>query len=142
MADNPDRKLTFNLVPASSVADPQVLDDLIRLVRQGLALPVTGTPAVATDTPFRSPDQSEARSLSEVEARVKHRIEQASRDSQADVDQRAELAKQPDASDKLAEESRRAAELVVSAVQRLMLHGIRPAVPGEPESAPSLQDPA
>ena len=137
MADDPDRRLDYRLVPADGPADSQVLDDLIRLVRQGIATAPKDAPKVGDGAGFRPPEADERRDLGGVEAKIKHRIEQANWDSQTAVEQRAELVAQPDADEKLASEARRAAELVVAAVQRALLRGVRVEVPGEPPAGPT-----
>lgn len=133
MADDPDRKLELRLVPADGVpADPQVLDDLIRLVRQGIATASKEYPQVSADTKFREPTEEERRDLSAVEGQIKHRIAQEQGRHEAAVVERAKIAAQPDAEQKLAAEARKAAELVVAAVQRALIQRVRVQVPDDP----------
>jgi hypothetical protein len=132
VAGDPDRKLEYRVVPADAPPDHQVLDDLIRLVRQGIATASDKYPQVSDGSGFRTPDPGDQRDLGSVEAKVKHRIEQASQESQAAVAERAKLAARPDSDQKLADEARKAAELVVSAVQRALLRGVRVQVPPDP----------
>ena len=132
MADDPDRMLEYRVVPADAPPDHQVIDDLIRLVRQGITTASDQYPQVPDGSGLRKPCPDEQRDLTPVEAKIKHRIEQASQDSQAAVAERVKLAAQPDADQKLADEARKAAELVVSAVQRALLRGVRVQVPADP----------
>ena len=129
MANEPEIELRLRLVPAEGPADPQVIDDLIRLIRQGVATAPKQFPQISTDAELRDPTDDEKRDLSNVAAQVKHRIEQASEGSQEAVAKRNELAKQPDGEAKLREEALAAAEQVVAAVQRAILQGVLPRVP-------------
>ena len=129
MANEPEIELRLRLVPAEGPADPQVIDDLIRLIQQGVATAPKQAPLIATDTELHEPTEDQKRDLSNVVVQVKHRIEQASNDSQEAVAKRNELAKQPDGEAKLREEALAAAEQVVAAVQRAILQGVLPRVP-------------
>lgn len=126
---DPRVKLDLRLSPADGEPDPAVLDDLVRLIRQGLATVPTAAPRVADAPGWRAPDPAEAAGVRGLETRAKHRIEQASAASQADADRRAALAAQPDSTPQLADEARAAAEQVVAAVQRAVLGGLAVRVP-------------
>lgn len=89
----------------------------------------TAAPRVADAAGWRAPDPAEAADVRGLETRVKHRIEQASAASQADADQRAAVAAQPESAAKLADDARAAAEQVVAAVQRAALRGLAVRVP-------------
>jgi hypothetical protein len=128
MTHDPDRRLELRLVSAERPADPQVLDDLIRLIRQGLATAPRQVPQVSDGTWFRRPTEEERKDLVEHESRIKHRIEQEP-DSHDTLAKRSELTAQPDHEQKLAEETRRAAEYVVAAVQRALNRGVAVRIP-------------
>lgn len=132
MSDAAERELGLRLVPADAPPDPQVLDDLIRLIKQGNVTAPKDVSRVVVETELRPPTTEEQSEVNAVEAKVKHYIEQASRDSQAAVDKRAETAALPDGEQKLAEESLAAAQAVVAAVQRAMIRGIAVRVPDAP----------
>src|SRR5262249_43264968 len=121
MANEPEIELRLRLIPAEGPADPQVIDDLIRLIQQGVVTAPTQAPQITGDANLREPTDDEKRDLSNIVVQVKHRIEQASKDSQEAVAKRNELAKQPDGEAKLREEALLAAEQVVAAVQRAIL---------------------
>ena len=125
MADDARLKLDLRLSPAGE-PDPAVLDDLIRLIRQGVATVPPSAPKVADPGECRPPDPGE---LGGLEQAVRSRIEQASAANQADVARRADLAAKPDAAPQLADEARAAAEQVVAAVQRAVLRGVAVRVP-------------
>jgi hypothetical protein len=128
MTHDPDRKLELRLVAVDSPADPQVLDDLIRLVRQGLATTSKDMPRVGDGPGFRPPTADERNTAADLEAKIKHRIEQ-NPDSHGSLARRAELTSQPDHEQKLADEVRKAAEYVAAAVQRALLRGVAVRVP-------------
>lgn len=106
--------------------DAALFDDLVRLIKQGVATVSPQAPPVSAAGEFVEPQD---KSQNELEAKVHSRIEQASAASQADVAKRAEVARQPDGEAKLAEEAIEAAAGVVAAVQRLMHHGVAVRVP-------------
>lgn len=133
MPEEAKLKLDVRLVPAEGEPDPILLDDLVRLIKQGIITAPTQAPQVSTSGEFHVPPGNSQNAL---ETRIKHRIAQASVESQAAVAKRAETAKQPDGEQKLAEESLAAAENVVAAVQRAMIRGIAVHIPN-PESAPA-----
>ncbi|HET6573980.1 MAG TPA: hypothetical protein VFG68_10290 [Fimbriiglobus sp.] len=128
MTHDPDRKLELRLVPADSPADPLVLDDLIRLIRQGLATASKEMPRVGDGPGFRPPTADERNTTADLEAKIKHRIEQDP-DSHGSIAKRAELTSQPDHEQKLADEMRVAAEYVAAAVQSALLRGAEVRVP-------------
>lgn len=134
MPDDASLKLDLRLVPADDrPADPAVLDDIVRLIRQAVATTPRDAPAVGEPVGgFREPTAEETRNLRGLESKIKHRVEQASRESQAAAEKRAETAAQPDAGQKLAEESLRAAERLVAAVRRAILRGVAVRVPDDP----------
>src|SRR5207248_2375582 len=76
MTNDTDRKLELRLVPAESPANPQMLDDLIRLVRQGLATAPKDVPQVGDGPGFRPPTEEERKATADLGGRIKHRIEQ------------------------------------------------------------------
>lgn len=136
MADDPARKLELRLVPADGAPpDAQVFDDLVRLIRQGIATAPKQYPQISNGSGFRPPTDEEKRDLSAVEAQIKHRIDDASKASEADVAKRAETAKLPDADQRLADEALAAAQLVVAAVQRALIQGVKVTAP-DPDSPP------
>ena len=129
MTPDPARELALTLVTADGPADPQVLDDIIRLIRQGLATATTPpVPAVGPTRPA-GPDEADVR---EAESQIKHRIAQDGTASELLVQRRATVAAQPDAAEKLAEEARLAADAVLSAVKAALMHGIRVERPADP----------
>lgn len=140
MADEPRLKLELRVGPADSPPDVAVLDDLVRLIRQGVTTAPKAAPQVADGPGFRQPTPDEQRDLRDLTSKVEHRIEQASAASVAAVARRAEVAAQPDGAAKLADESLKAAERVVSAVGRAVLRGVAvrvaDATPGPPAGAP------
>ncbi|MCE9567597.1 MAG: hypothetical protein K8U57_36820 [Planctomycetes bacterium] len=131
MTEDAKLKLNLRLVPADGTpADPTLLDDLIRLIRQGV---VTSPPAVTqanTGGQFRKPPVDD-NSQNDLEAKVRHDIEQASEASQVAVQKRAETAKQPDGEAKLAAEALEAAREVVAAVQRAIIRGVTVSMPDD-----------
>ena len=132
MSQEADRKLFLQLVAAELPPDSVVLDDLIRLIRQALITAPVNSPQLAVPLSFRKPDLDEKREHASLEATIKHRIEQASEHSRPMVEARAQLASQPDSADKLAEQSRKAAERVIAAVQRAILRGVKVTIPDDP----------
>ena len=130
MADEAELKLRFRLVPADDQpADPVVLDDIVRLIRQAVATAPNDVPHVSEPANgFRPPDvhHPTARGL---EAKIKHRIEQASAASQADVEKRDQIAAEPDGAQRLAEQSLATAQKVVAAVQAAFIQRVAVRVP-------------
>ncbi len=137
MTHEPERRLDLRLVPADAPADSQVLDDIIRLIQQGIVTAPASAPQISVGSEFRQPTPDEQNLVSEVVAPIKHRIEQASQDSQAAVEKRAALAATPGSEQQLADEARRAAEYVVAAVQRAILRGVKVQVPTPPSAGSS-----
>jgi hypothetical protein len=129
MAEDAKLKLDVRLVPAEGKPDAALLDDLVRLIRQSVvtAPPQAEQPSTAGN--FTAPPDNSQNAL---ETKIKHRIAQASAESQAAVAKRAETAKQPDGEAKLAAEALEAAQQVVSAVQRAIIRGVAIRVP-EPD---------
>jgi hypothetical protein len=129
--DDAKLRLDLRLVPADDrPADPVVLDDIVRLIRQAVVTAPEEAPKVTEPAEgFRQPSADENRDLRSLESRIKNRIEQASAESQAVIEKRAETAKQPDGEPRLKDEALRAAEQVVSAVQRAILRGVAVRVP-------------
>jgi hypothetical protein len=126
MTEDAKLKLDVKLVPAEGEPDPALFDDLVRLIKQGIATAPKDVPQVITAGEFHTPPDNSQNAL---ETKIKHRIEQASKTSEADVTKRAETAKQPDGEQKLAEESLAAAQNVVAAVQRALIRGIAIRIP-------------
>ena len=126
MPEDATRKLDIRLVPAEGEPDAALLDDLIRLIKEGVVTAPKQAPQVSTAGEFVVPPDNSQNAL---ETRIKHRIEQASNASEADVAKRAETAKQPDGDAKLAEEALAAALNVVAAVQRAVIRGVAVRVP-------------
>jgi hypothetical protein len=121
-------KLSLRLAPADDrPADPVVIDDIIRLIKQAVATVPKDSPAVTAPADGFHPPTGEE--LRELDTKTQHRIEQASAASRAAVEQRAETAAQPDGDQKLAAEALAAAERVVSAVQRAVLRNVAVRVP-------------
>ena len=138
MADQAELRLSLRLVPVNGFPNAVVFDDIVRLIRQGVATAPSEARRVEGGA-FRTPVESEHREqgLHNLESQVKHRIEQASANSESAVEQRKQLAQQPDGQQKLAEQSLLAAEQLVAAVQRAMLRGIAVRVPDdEPKTQP------
>lgn len=121
MAEEAKQKLDLRLVPAEGESDAALLDDLVRLIKQGSATAPKQAPQVGTAGEFAAPPDNSQNAL---ETRIKHRVEQASNASEADVAKRAEVAQRPDGEQKIAEEALAAAQNVVAAVQRAVLRGI------------------
>ncbi len=126
MSEDATRKLDIRLVPAEGEPDAALLDDLVRLIKQGIVTAPKQAPQVITTGEFTAPADNSQNAL---ETKIKHRIEQASVASEADVAKRAEMAKQPDGEAKLAEEALAAAQGVVAAVQRAIIRGVAVRVP-------------
>lgn len=126
MPEDAKQKLDIRLVPAEGAPDAALLDDLVRLIKQGVLTAPKQAPQVSTAGEFTAPPDNSQNAL---ETKIKYRIEQASAASMADVAKRAETAKQPDGETKLAEEALTAAQGVVAAVQRAILRGITVRVP-------------
>src|SRR5436305_1318722 len=59
MADDPRLKLDLRLGPADGPPDPALLDDLIRLIKQGVASAPKGAPGIADAAGYRKPDEDE-----------------------------------------------------------------------------------
>jgi hypothetical protein len=128
MPEDAKQKLDIRLVPAEGEPDAALLDDLVRLIKQGVVTAPKDVPQVSTAGKFVAPADKSQIAL---ETRIKHRIEQASQTSEADVKKRAEIAAQPDGEQKLAEQSLAAAQNVVAAVQRAIIRGVALHVPEE-----------
>ncbi|MDY3561505.1 hypothetical protein R5W23_002783 [Gemmata sp. JC673] len=126
MTEDAKQKFELRLVPAEGAPDPVVFDDLVKLIRQGIATAPKQAPQISTSSEFDLPPDN---SQNPLETQVRHRIEQASNASVADVAKRAEIAKQPDGEAQLADEALAAAQEVVAAVQRMLLRGIAVQVP-------------
>ncbi|AWM42011.1 hypothetical protein GobsT_68470 [Gemmata obscuriglobus] len=126
MAEDAKQKFELRLVPAEGRPDPVVFDDLVKLIRQGIATAPKQAPQISTAGEFSAPSDGSQNAL---ETQVRHRIEQVSNLSVADVAKRAEIAKQPDGEVQLADEALAAAQEVVAAVQRMLLRGIAVQVP-------------
>lgn len=126
MPEDAKLKLDIRLIPAEGTPDAVLLDDLVRLIKQGVVTAPKQAPQISTAGEFVVPADNSQNAL---ETRIKHRIEQASNASEADVAKRAEVAQQPDGEQKLAEEALAAAQDVVTAVQRAVLRGIAVKVP-------------
>lgn len=132
MPEVAELQLDLRLVPADAPPNPQVLDDIVRLIQQAIATLPKDAPQLVVERPLDSPAAAERTETNAAEAKIKHRIEQASRESQALVEKRAETAALPDGEQKLAEESLKAAQNVVSAIQRAILRGVAVSVPEPP----------
>ena len=128
MPEDAKQRLDIRLVPAEGEPDAALLDDLVRLIKQGVLTAPKQAPQVSTAGEFTAPPGNSQNAL---ETKIKHRIEQTSNASEAEVAKRAETAKLPDGEAKLAEESLAAAQGVVAAVQRAILRGITVRVPGD-----------
>jgi hypothetical protein len=136
MADEAKLKLGMRLSPANGVPDPVILDDIIRLVRQGILTAPKQAPQIADPLEFRPPDEGEEE-VRALESRIRSRIQKASVESQAAVEKRTALAATPGSEQQLADEARRAAEYVVAAVQGAILRGVKVQVPTAPGAGPS-----
>jgi hypothetical protein len=121
MAEDARLKLELRLVPAEGEPNAALFDDLIRLIKQGIITAPKGVTQVNSSGEFHTPTNN---SMNDLEAKIKHRIEQASADSRSIVEKRAELVAQPDGEAKLAAESLEAAQGVISAVQRAIIRGV------------------
>ena len=126
MPEDAKQRLDIRLVPAEGEPDAALLDDLVRLIKQGVLTAPKQAPQVSTAGAFTAPPDNSQNAL---EAKVKNRIAQASAASMADVAKRAETANLPDGEAKLAEEALTAAQGVVAAVQRAIIRGITVRVP-------------
>lgn len=143
MPDQAELQLSLRLVPADDQpADPLVLDDIIRLVRQAIATAPRETPTVhEPEGGFREPtEEQDKRALRSLHSKIENRIQEASAASQSEIAKRAEIASQPDGADKLARQSLQAAERLVPAVQRAMLRRVAVRIP-EAETQPSHKSP-
>lgn len=129
MAKPATMKLEFRLAPSSGEPNTEVLDDLVKLVRQAVATAPPDSPQLETEGEFRPPEGEAEKSLRGLESRIKHRIEQAAGASQKLMGQRETKSSQLDGVEKLATEATRAAEAVVAAVQRARLRGVIVSVP-------------
>ncbi len=126
MPEDAKLQLDVRLVPAEGEPDPALLDDLVRLIKQGIVTAPPQAPQVSTNGEFHAPPDNSQNAL---QAKVIKRIDEASKASEADVAKRAETAKQPDGEQKLADKSLAAAQNVVAAVQRAIIRGIAVRVP-------------
>ena len=132
MAELASLKLELRLVPVSGEPDAALLDDLIRLVKQANATPPV-EPTVSPPGEFHRPTDDERKTLTGLESKIKHRIEQSSAESRQQVEQRAALVQQPDGEQMAREAALLAAQQVVSAVHRAVLRGVvvnTPSTPG------------
>ncbi|MDB5311752.1 MAG: hypothetical protein JWO38_5954 [Gemmataceae bacterium] len=129
MADDPKLKLELRPGPADGPPDPAVLDDILKLVRQGVVTTSKQARQVSAGGGFHPLNDGEMRELRALTTTIEHRIEQASAASQMAVEKHAETAKQPDARQQLAAESLAGAEAVVAAVQRAILRGVAVRIP-------------
>jgi hypothetical protein len=121
MVEDAKLKLELRLIPAEGKPNPALFDDLIRLIQQGIVTAPKDVPQVNTSVEFHPPTDN---SQNDLEAKIKHRIEQASADSRAAFEKRAEIALRPDAEAKLATECLETAQQVVAAVQRAIIRGV------------------
>jgi hypothetical protein len=119
-------KLALRLAPSQGEPDHQLLDDLIRLVKQAV---VTSPKQLSAEGEFHRPNDEEKKTVLSSETKIKHNIEQASADSRPLVEQRALLTQQPDAAEKLSEESLAKSQKVISAIHTAMLRGINISIP-------------
>ena len=126
MPEDATRKLDVRLVPAEGAPDVALLDDLVRLIKQGVLTAPKQAPQVNTTGEFIVPPDN---SRSVLQNKIMAHVDQASEASKADVAKRAEVARQPDGEAKLAEEALAAAQGVVAAVQRAIIRGITVRVP-------------
>jgi len=124
MAEPATMKLEFRLAPSSGEPNSEVLDDLVKLVRQAVATAPPDSSRIEADGEFHPPEGEGERSLRGLESRIKHRIEQGAGASQKLIEQRETLTHQPDGAAILAAEATRAAEAVVAAVQRARIRGM------------------
>jgi hypothetical protein len=126
VADDAKLKLTFRLVPADDrPADPVVLDDIVRLIRQAAATAPKDVPKVTEPADgFRAPADDEGRDVRGLESRIENRVQQASAASQGLVERRALTASQLDGQQMLAEQSLEAAERVIAAVQGALFRAV------------------
>jgi len=129
MAEPATMKLEFRLAPSSGEPNSEVLDDLVKLVRQAVATAPPDSSRIEADGEFHPPEGEGERSLRGLESRIKHRIEQATGASQKLIEQRETLTHQPDGAAILAAEATRAAEAVVAAVQRARIRGMAVTTP-------------
>ena len=124
MVEPATMKLEFRLTPSAGEPNSEVLDDLVKLVRQAVATAPPDMTEIKAEGEFRPPEGEEEKSLRGLESWIKHRIEQAAGASQKLIEQRETISSQPDGMEKLAAEATRAAETVVAAVQRGRLRGV------------------
>lgn len=125
MAEPATMKLEFRLAPSSGEPNAEVLDDLVKLVRQAVATAPPDSPEIRVDAEFR-PAEGEERNL----VRIIGQIDLAAAAvSPKLIDQREATSSQPNGAEKLATEATRAAEAVVAAVQRARLRGVIVTVP-------------
>ncbi len=129
MAEPATLKLEFRLAPSSGEPNSEVLDDLVKLVRQAVATAPPDSSRIEADGEFRPAEGEEERSLRGLESRIKHRIEQGAGASQKLIEQHESLTHQPDGAATLTAEATRAAEAVVAAVQRARIRGVIVTVP-------------
>ena len=131
MADAAKLKLTFRLVPADGQpADPVVLDDIVRLIRQAAATaPKDAARVTEPADGFDEPSDNDKRALQVLQSKIETRIDQSSAASQAAVAKRVQTASQPDGHQALADEALAAAEQVVAAAQRAIFQRVAVHVP-------------
>jgi hypothetical protein len=129
MPDVAAHKFEIRLAPTEGEADPVLIDDILRLIRQAIATASPQVEVPAMNGEFTKPDEEEQQSLRQLDSSIKHRIEQASAESRTLVEARAAKAAQPVSEAEIAEESIDAAANLVSAVQRAMIRGLRITVP-------------
>lgn len=131
MTEPATMKLELRLAPTAGEPNAEVLDDLVKLIRQAVATAPPDSPDASTEDGFRSPEPDEQKSLRGLESRIKHRIEQAVGTSEKLIGQREAVTAQPDATAKLADEAVHAANAVVAAVQRAKLRGVIVTTPSD-----------
>lgn len=124
MADDARLKLDLRLNPVTGDPNPVVIDDIIRLIKQGILTAPKEAPQISDPPEFPPPDPENTKAQTLV-SNIRSRIEKASAESQAAVDKRAAVAATPNSEQQLADEARRAAEGVVAAVQRAILRGVK-----------------
>ena len=131
MADHAELKLTLRLVPADDrPANPIVLDDIVRLIRQALVTAPKDSPQIIEPAEgFREPNGDENRTITSLVSKIESRIQQSSAASQAAVERRARTANEPDGQEKLRAETLDSAARVVSAVLGAILKRVRVSVP-------------
>jgi hypothetical protein len=124
MAEPATMKLELRLTPSSGEPNAEVLDDLVKLVRQAVVTAPPDSLKIQTEGEFVPPEGEQEKSLRGLESRIKYRIEQAAGASQMLIEQREATSGQPDGAAKLAAEATFAAQAVVAAVQRARLRGV------------------